>query len=106
MGAAFEGELRLRAPENVNPKRETGEVELRASACTVLAVAKTPPFPVNEDTEVDEQLRLRHRYLDLRRVSLQRNLRAAREILAPSSAAPWRDRVPRDRDPDDDPGDA
>ena len=72
----FEGELRLRAPENVNPKRETGEVELRASACTVLAVAKTPPFPVNEDTEVDEQLRLRHRYLDLRRVHLQHNLRA------------------------------
>jgi aspartyl-tRNA synthetase len=54
----FEGELRLRAPENVNPKRETGDVELRASACTVLAIAKTPPFPVNEDTEVDEQLRL------------------------------------------------
>ncbi len=70
-----EGELRLRAPENVNPKRETGEVELRASACTVLAVAKTPPFPVNEDTEVEEQLRLRHRYLDLRRTRLQRNLR-------------------------------
>ena len=72
----FEGELRMRAPENVNPKRETGDVELRASACTVLAVAKTPPFPVNEDSEVDEQLRLRHRYLDLRRVRLQRNLRA------------------------------
>ena len=72
----FDGEIRLRAPENVNPKRETGQVELRAGACTVLAVAKTPPFPVNEDSEVDEQLRLRHRYLDLRRVHLQRNLRA------------------------------
>jgi aspartyl-tRNA synthetase len=72
----FDGELKMRAPENVNPKRETGEVELRASACTVLAIAKTPPFPVNEDSEVDEQLRLRHRYLDLRRVHLQRNLRA------------------------------
>jgi aspartyl-tRNA synthetase len=72
----FDGEIRLRSPENVNPKRETGEVELRARACTVLAVAKTPPFPVNENTEVDEQLRLRHRYLDLRRVHLQRNLRA------------------------------
>jgi aspartyl-tRNA synthetase len=72
----FEGELKMRAPENVNPKRDTGEVELRASACTVLAIAKTPPFPVNEDSEVDEQLRLRHRYLDLRRVHLQRNIRA------------------------------
>jgi aspartyl-tRNA synthetase len=71
----FEGEIRLRAPENVNPKRGTGAIELRAAACTVLAVAKTPPFPVNEDTDVDEQLRLRHRYLDLRRVHLQQNLR-------------------------------
>jgi aspartyl-tRNA synthetase len=72
----FEGELRLRSPQNVNPKVATGEVELHAATCTVLAIAKTPPFPVNEDTEVDEQLRLRHRYLDLRRVRLQRNLRA------------------------------
>ena len=71
-----EGELRLRSPENVNPKRDTGEVELHATACTVLSAAKTPPFPVNEDTEVDEQLRLRYRYLDLRRRRLQRNIRA------------------------------
>jgi aspartyl-tRNA synthetase len=78
----FDGEIRQRSPENVNPKRETGEVELRATACTVLAAAKTPPFPVNEDTEVDEQLRLRHRYLDLRRVSLQRNLRARARFCA------------------------
>lgn len=72
----LEGTLQLRAPENVNPKRGTGEVELRATACTVLSAAATPPFPVNEDTEVDEQLRLRYRYLDLRRTRLQRNLRA------------------------------
>ncbi|HEY8674123.1 MAG TPA: aspartate--tRNA ligase [Candidatus Dormibacteraeota bacterium] len=72
----FDGVLNVRAPENLNAKRETGEVELRAASCSVLAIAKTPPFPVNEDTDVDEQLRLRHRYLDLRRVHLQRNLRA------------------------------
>ncbi|MBV8222401.1 MAG: aspartate--tRNA ligase [Candidatus Eremiobacteraeota bacterium] len=72
----LEGTLQLRAPENVNPKRDTGEVELRATACTVLSAAATPPFPVNEDTEVDEQLRLRYRYLDLRRARLQRNLTA------------------------------
>ena len=70
-----DGELRTRAPQNVNPKRETGEVELHAAACAVLSAAKTPPFPVNEDSEVEEQLRLRHRYLDLRRPRLQRNLR-------------------------------
>jgi aspartyl-tRNA synthetase len=83
----FEGEIRTRTPENVNPKRETGEVELRAGACTVLAVAKTPPFPVNEDTDVDEQLRLRHRYLDLRRVHLQRNLRARAKFCTALRAA-------------------
>jgi aspartyl-tRNA synthetase len=71
-----EGTLQLRAPENVNPKRDTGAVELRATACTVLAAAATPPFAVNEDTEVDEQLRLRYRYLDLRRPRLQRNIQA------------------------------
>src|SRR6202043_612806 len=58
------------------PKLGTGDVELHASGCAVLSAAKTPPFPVNEDTEVDEQLRLRHRYLDLRRERMQRNLRA------------------------------
>jgi aspartyl-tRNA synthetase len=71
-----DGELRVRAPANVNPKLATGEVELHATGCTVLSAAKTPPFPINEDTEVDEPLRLRHRYLDLRRERLQRNLSA------------------------------
>ena len=70
------GLLQLRDPANVNPKRDTGEVELRARTCTVLAQAATPPFAVNEDTEVDEQLRLRYRYLDLRRPRLQRNMMA------------------------------
>ena len=78
----IEGELRLRAPENVNPRRDTGEVELHAAACTVLSAARTPPFPVNEDTEVDEQLRLRYRYLDLRRPRLQRNMRARARLSA------------------------
>ena len=70
------GTLRLRDPQNVNPRRDTGEVELHATECEVLSVARTPPFPVNEETDVDEGLRLRHRYLDLRRPRLQRNLRA------------------------------
>ena len=69
-----EGELRPRAPENVNPKLATGEVELHATSCTVLSAAKTPPFAVNEDVPVEESLRLRYRYLDLRRPTLQRNI--------------------------------
>jgi aspartyl-tRNA synthetase len=77
-----EGELRLRGQENVNPRRDTGEVELHATACEVLSAARTPPFPVNEETEVDERLRLRHRYLDLRRPRLQRNLVARARFIA------------------------
>ena len=69
-------------PHNVNPRRDTGEVELYADECEVLSVAKTPPFPVNEETEVEEGLRLRHRYLDLRRSRLQRNLRSRARFIA------------------------
>ncbi len=76
------GQLRRREPQNVNPRRETGEVELVADDCEVLSVARTPPFPVNEETEVDETLRLQHRYLDLRRSRLQRNLRSRARFIA------------------------
>jgi aspartyl-tRNA synthetase len=76
------GELRRREPQNVNPRLQTGEVELVADDCEVLSVARTPPFPVNEETEVDETLRLQHRYLDLRRARLQRNLRSRARFIA------------------------
>jgi aspartyl-tRNA synthetase len=76
------GQLRRREPQNVNPRRDTGEVELVADDCEVLSVARTPPFPVNEETEVDETLRLHHRYLDLRRSRLQHNLRSRARFIA------------------------
>ncbi len=76
------GTLRAREPHNINPRRDTGEVELYAAECEVLSVAKTPPFPVNEETDVEEALRLRHRYLDLRRARLQRNLRSRARFIA------------------------
>jgi aspartyl-tRNA synthetase len=76
------GQLRRREPQNVNPRRDTGEVEQVADDCEVLSVARTPPFPVNEETEVDETLRLHHRYLDLRRSRLQRNLRSRARFIA------------------------
>jgi aspartyl-tRNA synthetase len=76
------GQLRRREPQNVNPRLQTGEVELIADDCEVLSVARTPPFPVNEETEVDETLRLQHRYLDLRRTRLQRNLRSRALFIA------------------------
>ena len=76
------GVLRPRDAQNVNPRRDTGEVELHADDCEVLSVARTPPFPVNEESEVEEALRLRHRYLDLRRPRLQRNLRSRATFIA------------------------
>jgi aspartyl-tRNA synthetase len=61
------GQVRRRDPENVNPNLPTGEIEIEVSDVEVLAEAQTPPFPIDEDTQVDELVRMRHRYLDLRR---------------------------------------
>jgi len=76
-----EGELRTREPQNVNPRLDTGEVELHVDRLEVLSAARTPPFAVNEDVDVDEKLRLQYRYLDLRRPTLQRNLVARARVL-------------------------
>jgi aspartyl-tRNA synthetase len=70
---AVEGRVEARSPETVNPKVETGQVELVATRLRILNEAKTPPFPINEETSVAEETRLRYRYLDLRRPELQRN---------------------------------
>src|SRR5260221_804366 len=61
------GAVRERSKETVNPKLPTGAVEVAASAIEVLNEAKTPPFYVNEETPVDESLRWKYRYIDLRR---------------------------------------
>ena len=68
------GTVRERPADTANDGLATGAVEIDASEVTILAVAEPPPFPIDERTEVDEVLRLRHRYVDLRRPRLQRNL--------------------------------
>ncbi len=68
------GTVRPRPADLVNPRMETGEIEVLADEIVVLNPAKTPPFPIFEDTPVEESLRLRYRYLDLRRRRMQRNL--------------------------------
>jgi aspartyl-tRNA synthetase len=65
------GTVSKRAPENVNPNLATGEIEIAVTDIEILADAETPPFPVDEDGAVDENLRLRHRTLDLRRAPMQ-----------------------------------
>ena len=58
----------------VNENLATGEIEVRAQQIRVLAEAETPPFPIEADSKTKEELRLKYRYLDLRRPDLQRNL--------------------------------
>lgn len=58
----------------INKNLKTGEIEVRATELRILSEADTPPFPIEEDSKTKEELRLKYRYLDLRRPDLQRNL--------------------------------
>jgi len=69
------GDVGPRPEGTVNDELPTGAVEVTAREIGVLSEAEPPPFPLDERTDVDEVLRLRHRYLDLRRVPMQENLR-------------------------------
>lgn len=71
---AIRGIVRERSTETVNPKMQTGKIEVVVSEMRVLNKAKTPPFYVEDGIDVDETVRLKHRYIDLRRPEMQRNL--------------------------------
>jgi aspartyl-tRNA synthetase len=71
---SVKGVVRRRPDNMVNPKLATGEIEINVTELHVLSSAKTTPFQIDDNTDAGEVLRLKHRYLDLRRPSLQRNL--------------------------------
>ncbi len=82
------GEVAARPQGTVNPKLPTGEIEILVTSLEILNSSKTPPFSIDEESEVSENLRLQYRYLDLRRDRLRENLlfrynfvRAVRDFL-------------------------
>jgi len=76
------GAVRRRSAETINPKLETGEVEVFVKRLTILNEAKTPPFPIADETPVSEDVRLKYRYLDLRRPRLAGNMILRHKIAA------------------------
>ncbi|MDO3376824.1 aspartate--tRNA ligase [Geoalkalibacter halelectricus] len=77
---AVKGEVSPRPQGTLNPKMKTGEVEIEVRELRILNSAKTPPFMIDEYSEVAENTRLKYRYLDLRRPALQRTLMLRHQV--------------------------
>lgn len=77
---AVTGEVALRDEATVNTNFATGKIEVKVKELRVLSDAKTPPFYIEEDINVKEELRLKHRYLDLRRPDMQRTLMTRHKV--------------------------
>ncbi|HZQ50842.1 MAG TPA: aspartate--tRNA ligase [Bryobacteraceae bacterium] len=71
---AVEGSVSLRTPDTVNASIATGDIEVAVSKLWILNESRTPPFPLEENVDVKEDVRLKYRYVDLRRPHMQRNI--------------------------------
>ncbi len=76
-----EGKVRMRPEGMQNPELPTGEIEIEIQSIQILNPARTPPFSINEETEVDENVRLKYRYLDLRRERMRKNLELRHQVV-------------------------
>jgi aspartyl-tRNA synthetase len=75
------GTVTARRPGSENDAMPTGAIEVAASEMRIFNAAKTPPFTINEESQVDELLRLKYRYLDLRRETMHRNIILRHEVV-------------------------
>jgi aspartyl-tRNA synthetase len=75
------GEVSPRPEGTENPRLPTGDIEVIARSAKILNTSKTPPFYINEEVEVDEALRLRYRYLDIRRPRMRQNLALRHRVI-------------------------
>lgn len=76
-----EGKVRMRPEGMQNPELPTGDIEIEIQSIQILNPARTPPFSINEETEVDENVRLKYRYLDLRRERMRKNLELRHQVV-------------------------
>jgi aspartyl-tRNA synthetase len=77
---AVVGEVEARSQDTVNPKIPTGTVEVLAREIRILSEARTPPFPIEDEITTSEDIRLKYRYLDLRRPRMQRNIKLRHQL--------------------------
>jgi aspartyl-tRNA synthetase len=77
---AVKGKVILRNPDTVNPNLETGTIEVQVTDLQILNAAKNPPFFIQDDIDVDENIRLKYRYLDLRRPEMQKNFEVRHKV--------------------------
>lgn len=76
----IKGELVYRDKEAINPKMKTGEFEVMATDITILNVAKTPPFLIEDENNVGDEVRMKYRYLDLRRPQMTKNIKLRHQV--------------------------
>lgn len=85
----IEGTVAARTQDTINPKMPTGEIEIRIEKAELQSAADVIPFQVYEDDGAGEDIRLRHRYLDLRREKMQKNIRLRNSVTAAMRKAMW-----------------
>ncbi len=74
------GRVKDRLEGTINPNMKTGEIEVMVNQIEILNESETPPFPIESDIEVNEEMRLRYRYIDLRSTAMQQKMKVRRDV--------------------------